>query len=128
MCPCESSTTLCVLPYLILDGRLPQSRMHSYLCSPSPMMGFLVPALSSDLRMYGAATTAPAARKPRRVMSSIFSSFDLSSRHYTTRVRHLRLHGRQHLFVPGHDAFGMTESAGALPVGSDIEHDVVGPH
>src|SRR5581483_1118576 len=79
MWPCESPTTLWVFPYLILDGSeaMPQSWMHSYWCSPSPRIGFLVPALSWDLRMYGAAIAAPAAIKPRRVMGSMACPFGL---------------------------------------------------
>src|SRR5689334_21862686 len=122
MCPCESSTTLCVLPYLMFEGNWPQSWMHSYLCSPSPRIGFFVPALSSDFKMYGAATTAPAARNPRRVMSSIFQLL----RSVLFAIIRLGLNRRQRLFVAGHQTLGMSESARALPVGADVEHDVVG--
>src|SRR6185295_13031254 len=59
-------------------------------------------------------------------MSSICVFLSVSG-HYT-RARHaspLRLYGGEHLFVAGHDALRMTESACALAVGADIEHDVV---
>src|SRR5579863_3770680 len=69
MCPWASSQTLWVLPYLMLDGSWPQSWMHSYLCSPSPRIGYLVPVLSSALINGATAPTAPAAaRKLRRVV------------------------------------------------------------
>src|ERR1700726_2649856 len=55
-------------------------------------------------------------------MSSICGFLSISG-HYT-----LRLNGRQHLFISRHDALGMAESTGALAVGADVEHDVVGPH
>src|ERR1700679_4115445 len=66
---------LCVLPYLILDGNSPQSWMHSYLCSPSPRIGSLVPDLSSALMKNGTAAAAPAVRKVRRVEFVMYSSW-----------------------------------------------------
>src|SRR5207253_3063305 len=58
-------------------------------------------------------------------MSSMCVFLSISG-HYTITVGRLRLYGRQHLFIASVDALGMTESAGALAVGADIEHDVVG--
>src|SRR3974390_2020146 len=74
MCPCESSTTLWVLPYLILDGNSPQSCMHSYWCSPSPRMAFLESVL---LAAHTNGAAAPAARKVRRVLDISECSFPL---------------------------------------------------
>src|SRR4051812_39430971 len=60
-------------------------------------------------------------------MSSICVFLSISG-HYT-RARHaapLRLNSGEHFFVAGHDALGVTESARALAVRADIEHDVIG--
>src|SRR5580704_7246337 len=67
MLACESSTTPCVLPYLMLAGSSPQSWMASYVCSPLPSTGGFVPALSSAYKIAG--VTAAVCRKRRRDVS-----------------------------------------------------------
>src|SRR5438552_546940 len=52
----------------MFDGSSPQSWMHSYLCSPSPKMGYFVPVLSAAITNGATAPAAPATRKLRRVV------------------------------------------------------------
>src|SRR5437762_11815756 len=69
MCPCESSQTPWVLPYLSCGGSWPQSWMASYWWPASPTMGGLLPDLSVVARTKGAAAAIPVvARKFRRVI------------------------------------------------------------
>src|SRR5579884_1882617 len=86
MCPCESSHTLWVLPYLMLDGSWPQSWMHSYWCSPSPRILFFDPLLlSAPLMKNGAAAAALAVRNVRRV-ASLMLAFLSYIAHKATRA------------------------------------------
>src|SRR5579872_801264 len=70
MRPWESSQTPCVLPYWMLAGSSPQSWIASYLWSPSPSTGRLVPTLSVAPRMSGEHPPT-ANRNVRRFMKPI---------------------------------------------------------
>src|SRR5215471_19247993 len=100
-------------------GSWPQSWIISKVCSPLPVIGSFVPALSCACRMIGpTAAAAVVVRNVRRVIALSIRPLSGSG-----RIR-LLCHGRKRGRVAGVDALGVAEATLALAAGVDVEHDV----